>query len=66
MKHGYLNTIKKRRDRVMNGKVMDPKANESKKVEVKSKSDAHCVLQYSRHCSFRIPTPRPNSETNHL
>ena len=34
--------------------------------KIESKSDAHCVLRYSRHCSFRIPTPRPNSEPNRL
>ena len=28
--------------------------------------DAHCVLRYSRHRSFRIPAPRPNSEPNRL
>ena len=31
---------------------------ESKEVEVESNNDAHCVLRYSRHRSFRIPTPR--------
>ena len=66
MKHGYSNTTQKPRDRVVNGKVMDPKASESKEVEVESKSNAHCILRYSRHRSFRIPTPRPNSEPNRL
>ena len=47
-------------------KLWISKANESKEVEVKSKSDAHCVLRYSRHRSFRIPTPRLSSEPNRL
>ena len=42
-------------------KLWIPKASESKEVEVESKSDAYCVLRYSRHCSFGISTPRPNS-----
>ena len=37
-------------------KVWISKANESKEVEVKSKSDALCVIRYSRHRLFRIPT----------
>ena len=45
-------------------KLWIPKASESKEVEVESKSDAHSVLRYSRHRSFRILTPRPNSEPN--
>ena len=43
-----------------------PRPMKARKSEVKSKSDAYCVLRYSRHCSFRIPTPRPNSESNRL
>ena len=29
-------------------------------------SRTNCVLRYSRHRSFRIPTPRPNSKPNRL
>ena len=47
-------------------KLWIPKASESKEVEVESKSDAHCVLRYSRHRSFRIPIARPNSKPNRL
>ena len=39
--------IQKRRLRVVNGKVMISKANESKEVAVKSKSDAHCVVFFN-------------------